>query len=171
MSIEKDNLVSEGRYLEAENIKNKINELKMNMTGMKKKDLNFQQSQEMQNLEDNFNQELSHLDEKWESFFLNFNDRVKKIDDANSIRHRAEMEDLHALLDMKLPKQPKFSKEYLILKQSEFNLVKQERYFYYFILDILRLIKLKQNVMKWRELRQTNILKKETKNLKLKLIS
>jgi molybdopterin converting factor small subunit len=124
---QKEQLALEGRYLEAENVKNKINELKNNMSGQKKRDLTYQHQSEMQNLEENYNKEIFELNTKWEQGFAEFNDRAKKTDENINERHKAEMDDLVSRLDAKLPKQVKFSREYLDLKQSEINLVKQDR--------------------------------------------
>lgn len=127
LTREKEQLVAEGRYLEAENVKLRINELKGNMTGQKKKDLDFQHAQEMQNLEENFNKEIFELNQRWDLTFNDFGEKAKKTEENINIKHKAEMEELVQSLDAKLPRQVKFSREYLDLKQSEMNLVKQER--------------------------------------------
>jgi hypothetical protein len=117
----------EGKYLEAESVKNRVNELKQNMSGQKKRDLTSQHNSEMQNLEENYNKDIEEMNQKWEVLFLEFNEKAKKLDEEMNARQKGEMEELMALLDMKLPKLVKFSREYLDLKQSELNLVKQER--------------------------------------------
>jgi hypothetical protein len=127
LSKEKDQLAFEGRYLEAENIRLKINELKESLSGKKKKDLTSQHNAEMQNLEENYNKELFELNQEWDSRFGVFNEKARKMEEMLNEKHKQEMEALIASLDEKLPKQVKFSKEYLDLKQSEMNLVKQER--------------------------------------------
>lgn len=102
--------------------------MKQNLNGKKKVDLTNQHAYEMQNLEDNYNKEIDELNQKWDNLFLEFSDRARKIDEEMSVRHKAEMDELINILEAKLPKQIKFSREYLDLKQSEMNLVKQERY-------------------------------------------
>ncbi len=89
----------------------------------------------MQNLEDNYNREINEINQKWENYFNEFNEKAKKLDDENTFKHKSEMEEYISYLELKLPKQVKYSKEYLDLKQSEFNLVKQERYHNHFIIN------------------------------------
>jgi hypothetical protein len=101
--------------------------LKQNLSGRKKVDLTNQHAFEMQNLEDNYNKEIEELNQKWDNHFLEFSEKAKKLDEEMSSRQKAEMEELINILEIKLPKQIKFSREYLDLKQSEMNLVKQER--------------------------------------------
>jgi hypothetical protein len=128
LTKEKELYVSEGRYLEAENIKIKINELKDNLTDQKKRDLNYQHIQEMQNLENNYNNEIFDSNKKWENIFNEFNNKAADLESGLFKKHKNEMEGLLNNLENKLPKQTKYSKEFLDLKQSEMGLVKQERY-------------------------------------------
>lgn len=81
----------------------------------------------MRNLEDNYNKELGDFNEEWDNKFMTLQEKARKMEEALMEKHKREMEELINNLDAKLPKQVKFSKEYLDLKQSEMNLVKQER--------------------------------------------
>lgn len=108
-------------------MKQRINELKTGYSGQKKRDLGYQHSTEMKNLEDNFNNELLSLNEQYEEKFNEFSSNAKAAEDNMSNKHRKEMEELVEQLDQRLPKTIKYSREYLDLKQSEANCVKQER--------------------------------------------
>jgi hypothetical protein len=125
---EKEFLASEGRYLEAENIRQRINEIKSLLSGQKKKDLSVQHIEEIKILENTYNRELYEFNEFWEKKIDLFNEKAKANEETLALKQRKELEELISTLEQKLPKTVKFSKEYLDLKQSEFNLVKQERY-------------------------------------------
>lgn len=100
------------------------------MTDQKKKDLNYQHSSEMLNLEENYNREIVELNIKWDALFNELNEKAKKMEESLNIKQKNEMETLIIQLDEKISKQIKFSKEYLDLKQCEYNLVKQDRLLY-----------------------------------------
>jgi hypothetical protein len=82
---------------------------------------------EMQNLEDSYNDEVVEFNNKWENLSSEFSEKVKKLEDSLFQKHKVEMDELIGQLDLKIPKQTKFSKDYLELRQTESNLVKQER--------------------------------------------
>jgi len=119
-------LANEGKYLEADKIKSAINELKNTSSGKFKKDVSSQHELEMKNLDDSYNYEISTFNKKWEEIFNDFNYKFKKMEENLSNKHKLELEELLLNLDVKLPKQVKFSREYLELRTSEYNLVKQE---------------------------------------------
>jgi hypothetical protein len=125
----------ECNYLECEKLKKRIDDLRADLSDQKKKGLTYQHSSEMVNLEENYNKEILEINLRWETVFNEFNDKVKKEDENLNVKHQSEMENLISHLEEKLPKQIKFSKEFLDLKQCELNLVKQERFFF-FTLDI-----------------------------------
>lgn len=127
MVLEKEQLAQEGNYLECEELRKRIAELKVNMSNQKKKDLNYQHSTEMVNLEENYNKEIAELNIKWDTLFNEFNEKAKKMEDSLNYKQKNEMDCLLNQLDEKISKIIKYSKEYLDLKQCEFNLVKQER--------------------------------------------
>jgi hypothetical protein len=122
-------------YLECEKLKKRIDDLKSDLSDQKKKGLTYQHSSEMVNLEENYNKEILEINLRWETVFNEFNEKVKKEDENLNVKHHSEMENLINHLEEKLPKQIKFSKEFLDLKQCELNLVKQER-LTFFTLDI-----------------------------------
>lgn len=96
------------------------------MTGQKKRDLTYQHMTEMKNLEDNYVTEVNEFNEEWDNRFMTFQEKARKHEEMLMEKHKTEMEELLDNL-AKLPRLVKFSKEYLDLKQSETNLVKQQR--------------------------------------------
>lgn len=127
MTAQKEQLASEGRYLEAEAVKQKILELKSGFSGQKKRDLTYQHSSEMKNLEENYNGELMRINEIFEEKAREFEENYRISEDNLNNKHKREMDELLEHLEQKLPRTIKYSREYLDLKQSEANCVKQER--------------------------------------------
>ena len=60
--------------------------------------------------------------------FIKFEEKSKNEEDVLNQRQSKEMEELYAYLEQKLPKQVKYSKKYLDLKNQEENLVKLQRF-------------------------------------------
>jgi hypothetical protein len=108
-------------------VKQKINELKNNINGQKKKDLTSQHAEEMRNLEESFNNEFIKCNEEYEEKFQKFQQNASTSEGNLEAKHKRDMEALIEELEQKLPRVVKFSREYLDLKQSEMALVKQER--------------------------------------------
>lgn len=124
---EKDQLVFEGRYLEAESLRLKINELKEHMSGQKRKDLNSHHDLEWQNMDNEYSKELFIFSEQWENKFINLRERARLQDENLIFKHRREMEELIAQLEQTLARIVKFSKEYIDYRQTERKLVRYEK--------------------------------------------
>ena len=62
---EKDSLVKEGKYLEAEEIRRKILSIKTDSSSQKKGSLHSLQVKQRQTLEDEYKTERKELEEKW----------------------------------------------------------------------------------------------------------
>ncbi len=120
-------MASEGRYLEAEQIRVKIVELSAEMKGNHKRDLNTQHFYESKTLEENYNKELMEINSTWEKRIEEFEQNAKGLEQSLNGKHEKEMEESIINLDNKISKIVKFSREYLQLKQSEQLLVKQEK--------------------------------------------
>lgn len=118
----------QGRYDDAEVLKNKIEQLKKQIAKKKKKELNYQHSSEMENLENSYKKEIEEFHSEWDMKFKEFEDRSKAMEDTLNQKHSKEMEELYTFLEQKLPKNVKFSREYLELKNQEETLVKQQRF-------------------------------------------
>ena len=124
---EKDLLAGQGKYLEAEIIRKKINDIKNNTIVQNKKDLENRQFNEMKQLEENFNAEIKAVNDYWNNEFMNFQNHYTGLTNNMEEKHKKELLNLKEYIDDKFNKNFKFSKEYLDLKTSEMNLVKQER--------------------------------------------
>lgn len=127
MIKEKELLASQGKYLEAENIRKKINDIKNNTIQQNKRDLENRQYNEMKQLEENFNSEIKAINDYWDNEFMNFQKHYSELTNTMELKHKKDLSDLKESIEDKFNKNFKFSKEYLELKTSEMNLVKQER--------------------------------------------
>lgn len=121
-------MAAQGRYDDAEIIKNKIEQLKKTIAKKKKKELHLQHHNEMENLENSYKKEIEDFNGEWDVKFKEFEERSKMMEDSLNHKHAKEMEELYTFLEQKLPKNVKFSREYLELKGQEESLVKQQRF-------------------------------------------
>jgi hypothetical protein len=124
----KRDFAREGKYDEADDLKYKIDEIKKTLRARKKKDLVIQHSHEMDNLEQAYNKEVEDYNLEWEAKFQDLEDRSRLLEENLKDKHTKEMDELYAFLEHKLPKNVKYSKEYLALKNQEENLVKLQRF-------------------------------------------
>ena len=124
---EKEKLVSEGKYLEANEIKAKIDKLRKSNRNMRTQTLNLIQNKQSEELEENYNSEYQRISDMWDNRLLSFIENGNKIEDELAQNQISKIEELINNLTSNYPT-IKYSKEYLNLKQIEKNLVKQERY-------------------------------------------
>ena len=124
---EKEKLVLEGKYLEANEIKAKIDKLRKSNRNMRTQTLNLIQNKQNEELEENYNQEYQKLSDLWDNKLLSFIENGNKMEDELALNQNSKLEELINDLTSNYPP-IKFSSEYLNLRQIEKNLVKQERY-------------------------------------------
>jgi hypothetical protein len=82
---------------------------------------------EMKQLEENFNNEIKAVNDFWDQEFSNFQNHYNELTNGIEEKHKKELLNLKEFIEDKFNKNFKFSKEYLDLKTSEMNMVKQER--------------------------------------------
>ena len=127
MENNKQECARESRYEEADQLKAKIEELRKSLLLKRKKDLELQHYSEMENLEQAYTREVEEFNTDWETKFQELEERSKAYDEALRQKHTKEMDELYVYLEQKLPKNVKYSKQYLDLKNQEENLVKLQR--------------------------------------------
>lgn len=126
MLNKKQDLISQGRYIEAHEIKLKIDEMKSNTKynhDLTIKENNIKHSEE---LEKNFNNDLKETEAFYDNQLGQFIDGAKKAEVELFEAHRNEMTQYIQSLDNKISKTVKFSKKYLDLKRNEGNAVKHD---------------------------------------------
>lgn len=124
----KRDCAAKGLYDDAEILKNKIEELKKQLKIKKRKDLEFQHMSEVENLEQTYRQEVEEYNAEWDAKFRELEERSRIFEEQLNEKHAKEMEELYAFLEQKLPKNVKFSREFLELKNQEMNLVKLQKF-------------------------------------------
>ena len=124
---EKDKLVQEGKYLEAEQIKQKINAMKKGTSTQKQGALHESQVKERQTLEGDYESERKELEEHWDKKIQEFVDEGKKQEKELVEAHNKKMEEYITKLTSEYPR-IKYSTEYLNGRVQENKLAKQERY-------------------------------------------
>ena len=105
----------------------KIEELKKSLQLKKKRDLEFQHLSEMENLEGAYKREIEEYNNDWDAKFQDLEDRSKALEEGLKEKHSKEMDELYNFLEQKLPKNVKYSREYLSLRNQEENLCKLQR--------------------------------------------
>ena len=124
---EKERLVQEGKYLEAEEIKQKINALKKGTSTQKTGELHENQIKERETLEGDYESERKELEEKWDKKIKDFVEEGKKQEKELVELHNKKMEEYISKLTSEYPR-IKYSTEYLNGRVQENKLAKQERY-------------------------------------------
>lgn len=124
---EKDSLVKEGKYLEAEEIRRKILSIKTDSSSQKKGSLHSLQVKQRQTLEDEYKSERKELEEKWDKKIQEFVELGKKQEKELVEMHNKKMEEYITKLTAEYP-HIKYSTEYLTGRLQENKLAKQERF-------------------------------------------
>ena len=124
---EKDSLVKEGKYLEAEEIRKKILSIKNDSSSQKRGSVQSLQIKQRQTLEDEFKNERKELEEKWDKKIQEFVELGKKQEKELVESHNKKMEEYITKLTAEYP-HIKYSTEYLNGRVQENKLAKQERF-------------------------------------------
>ena len=124
---EKDSLVKEGKYLEAEEIRKKIISIKNDSSSQKRGSLHSLQVKQRQTLEDEYKSERKELEEKWDKKIQEFVELGKKQEKELVELHNKKMEEYITKATAEYPP-IKYSTEYLNGRLQESKLVKQERF-------------------------------------------
>ena len=124
---EKERLVAEGKYLEADEIKEKIEEMKKNSSYQKNDALYENQEKERQDLENDYESERRELEDKWDKKIQEFVESGKKMEEELVELHNQKMEEYVTTLTKNYPR-IKYSPEYLNGRVQENKLAKQERF-------------------------------------------
>ena len=124
---EKERLAQEGKYLEAEEIKQKIIQMKKGSNNLKKNTLHENHIKKRETLEGDYETERSELEHKWDKKIQEFVDEGKKQEKELVETHNKKMEEYITKLTSEYPR-IKYSTEYLNGRVQENKLAKQERY-------------------------------------------
>ena len=118
----------QGNYEIAEQLRVKVEELRVALDITIKRELQQKHSEEVNKIEYIFKSEVEELEMRYDNGFQELDAKSKAQEEKIVEKHQNEMEELYNYLDMKLPKIVKYSKKYLDLKTQEMNLAKQQKY-------------------------------------------
>lgn len=124
---EKERLVAEGKYLEADEIKQRIEDMKKDSSYQKNDALYENQEKERQDLENDYESERRELEDKWDKKIQEFVEQGKKMEEELVELHNQKMEEYVTTLTKNYPR-IKYSPQYLNGRVQENKLAKQERY-------------------------------------------
>lgn len=98
--------------------------MKKSLSSERKKQLGQQHSIEIDSLDNSYKTELDEFNNQWDNKFKKLEEKSKSLEDTLNEKHNRQMNELYEFLELKLPKNVKYSKSYLELKNQEENLVK-----------------------------------------------
>ena len=87
---EKEKLVLEGKYLEANEIKAKIDKLRKSNRNMRTQTLNLIQNKQNEELEENYSQEYQKLSDLWDNKLLSFIENGNKMEDKLTLNQNSK---------------------------------------------------------------------------------
>ncbi len=120
--------VKDKRFLDAENSKQKLKQLREILE--QKKKVQFKENQKMEKirLEEDFMNEMESFSEHWNSKIQNYQEECKQMENELIEHNKAQLEEYRDYLDENLPKKPKDSSKLINLKHQIEQLVKKQDY-------------------------------------------
>ena len=128
MEQEKAESIKASNYDYTDQITTKIDEMKKSLSLERKKQLVLQHNIEVDALDNAYKQELEDFNSNWDEKFKKLEEKSKTMEEGINLKHDTQMKQLYEYLENKLPKNVKFSKNYLEIKNQEENLVKLQRF-------------------------------------------
>lgn len=124
---EKERMTTECKYLEAETIKNQIDQYKKKVMNQKIVTLREYQQNEKQELDHQSRAELKALNEYWDERIAGYQCNITQLEEDNKAQREKNIDALINILTTSY-KTMKYSKEYLECKTLEINLAKKEKF-------------------------------------------
>mmetsp|Transcript_25347 Transcript_25347/g.22386 ORF Transcript_25347/g.22386 Transcript_25347/m.22386 type:complete len:292 (+) Transcript_25347:23-898(+) len=118
----------EGRYVEADMAKTKIEQMKLQLESIRKSALKERHIQEKLELEEAHVAEFNQFNEFWDKKMQEFNDQAQVIEEQMIQRHQEEMKKFLEELEMTISTRPRDSAELLNMRRIQENLAKQKEY-------------------------------------------
>ncbi|CDW71390.1 UNKNOWN [Stylonychia lemnae] len=118
----------EGKYVEAEMAKNRIEELKHQEFQRRREELIFNQTKEREEVEQAHIMEYQEFNKNWDDTLAQIEAQDQQAIQALEEKHVRELEENRQVLEQKLPLTFKQSAELLNLRQIEQNLARQKSY-------------------------------------------
>jgi len=156
------NCERQGKYVEAEIAKNRLDELKLHEENRRREAMRSRQIAERLGVEEAHMLEFQQFNEIWDKKMHEYETHAEELVEAMKDRHAAELRDFQRKL-MSKQIRPKFSKDLLNLRKIQDTLAKQKDY------AEAHKMKLKADALeaweleKWHSQRQQDLLGKEAK--------
>eukprot|EP01041_Mallomonas_annulata_P001675 gene1675-3235_t len=156
------NCERQGKYVEAEIAKNRLEELKLHEENRRREAMRSRQIAERLGVEEAHMLEFQQFNMIWDKKMADYEQNAEELIEAMKERHAAELRDFQRKL-MSKEIRPKFSTDLLNLRKIQDTLAKQKDY------AEAHKMKLKADALeaweleKWHNQRQTELLQRETK--------
>ena len=156
------NCERQGKYVEAEIAKNRLEELKMHEENRRKEGMRSRQIAERLGVEEAHMLEFQQFNVIWDKKMADFEERAAELVEAMREKHVAELRDFQGNL-LKKQTRPKFSRELLDLRKIQEHLARSKDY------AEAHKIKLKSDALeaweleRWRDQKQTHLFQREAK--------
>jgi len=120
--------VKEGRFLDADNAKNKLKELKGALDKRKKTDIKSRHSIEKLKLEEDFNAEMKAFTDHWNEKLANYQEECNAMERELLEHNKRAIDEYRGYLESSLAEKPKDSTKLIAMKAQIESLVRQEEY-------------------------------------------
>lgn len=120
--------VEEGRYLDADNAKNKVKQVRQELERKRKKDLVSKHSIEKHKLDEEFEQELHGFTEFWNEKINKYQEECRQLENMLLSKNQEELEEYYESLNKTIPVKFKPSSKMLEMHATLNQLLKNQEY-------------------------------------------
>ncbi|CAD8133990.1 unnamed protein product [Paramecium pentaurelia] len=146
-----------GKYLEADQAKKRLAELKKELDSKNKVDVKDRHCSEKQEIEKAHLDEFNQFNTFWDQKMIEFDQEAQKVKEQTLQRHEDELRQFSEELENSIPIKPKDSAELLALRKTEEQLAKQENYMEAHLIQQKILAQERDELEKWTVGRQQKI--------------
>ena len=120
--------VEEGRYLDADNAKNKVKQVRQVLEKKRKKDMLSKHSIEKHKLDEEFEQELQGFTEFWNEKINKYQEECRQLENMLLTKNQEELEEYFQSLNKTIPLKYKPSSKMLEMHSTLNQLLKNQEY-------------------------------------------
>ncbi|CAD8176803.1 unnamed protein product [Paramecium octaurelia] len=146
-----------GKYLEADQAKKRLAELKKELDLKNKGDVKDRHCSEKQDIEKAHLEEFNQFNQFWDQKMVEFDNEAQKVKEQTLQRHEEELRQFSEELENSLPVKPKDSAELLALRKTEEQLARQENYLEAHVIQSRIQAQERDEYEKWTSCRQQKI--------------
>ncbi|CAD8075668.1 unnamed protein product [Paramecium sonneborni] len=146
-----------GKYLEADQAKKRLGELKKELDTKNKVDVKDRHCSEKQEIEKAHLEEFNQFNQFWDQKMSEFDSEAQKVKEQTLQRQEDELRQFSEELENSLPVRPKDSAELLALRKTEEQLARQENYLEAHVIQSRIQAQERDEYEKWTSCRQQKI--------------